>query len=328
MENLKFEYPILLFFLIPTFFLFYFILIKGHIKDGYPLSSVKKEPLKYNFYKFSKYLIFIISLFFLIIASASPLYLSDKIPIEEKGHAFIFCLDISSTMKALDFNPQSRIEKAKEIIENFIKSRSLDFFGLIIFAKYSVPYIPLCSDKKFVIERLKEVEIDMIEDGTAIGNAIISGIEQLKNYKGESKNIILITDGINNDGYIHPIYAANEAKKYNVKIYPIAIGTNLPVPFPFKDSRGMIYTRKISIPVDYELLSQISIIAGTGEKLIGKTSKDLQNIFSAIDKQNPIVNNVKTYYKYEKLDKLFYKIATILFVIFLLLQTVFLEVQY
>lgn len=328
MGNIKFENPFLLFFLIPTIFITFLILKKGYIIDGYPISSIRKQPIKINFIKFSKYLAFSISLFLLIIAISNPLFLTDRIPIEEKGHAFVFCLDISSTMKALDFNPQSRLDKAKEVIEYFIKIRKYDFFGIIIFAKYSIPFIPLTSDKQFILNRLKDIDLDMIEDGTAIGNAIISGIEQLKNYKGESKNIILITDGINNEGYIHPIYAATEAKKYNIKIYPIAIGSSGPVAFPFKDSRGMIYTKKISIPVDYEILTEISKIAGNSESFIGKNSKDIQKIFSTIDKQKPIINNIKSYNKYKELDKSLYIFVVIFFVIFLLIQLLTIEVQY
>ncbi|MFN3411687.1 MAG: VWA domain-containing protein, partial [Exilispira sp.] len=293
MDKIRFENPYIIIFLIPIFLLFYFILIKGYVKDGFPISSIDKIPLKFNIIKFLKFLTILLSLLFLIIGSSSPLYLLDKIPIEEKGHAFVFCLDISSTMKALDYYPQSRLDKAKEVIESFIKNRKFDFFGIVIFAKYSIPYIPLTSDKKFILSRLREIELDLIEDGTAMGNAIISAIEQLSNYKGESKNIILITDGINNDGYIHPIYAANEAKKNNIKIYPIAIGTTNLVQFPFKDSKGTVYTRKISIPVDYELIFEISKIAGNGEKLIGENSKELQKIFKDFDRQKPNINIVK-----------------------------------
>lgn len=328
MGNIKFENPFLLLFLIPTFILGYIILVKGFVFDGYPLSSFTNKPKKINIVKYLKYLIFLLSIFFLILGSSTPLYLSYKIPIEEKGHSFIICLDISSTMKALDFGTQDRLSKAKEVISEFIKNRQLDFFGIIIFAKYAIPYVPLTSDTLFVQKKLNEIETEMIEDGTAIGNAIIMAIQQLQNYKGESKNIILLTDGINNEGYIHPIYAASEAKKYNIKIYPIAIGSTNPVSFPFKDSRGMIYTRKISIPVDYELLSQISQIGGNGENFIAKNFKDLQKIFRSIDKQKPIVTNIKTYYKYKKLDNILYIFSIIFFVLFLLIQFIILEVQY
>jgi len=328
MELIKFENPILLFFIIPFTILYFFILVKGNILDGYQISSLRKLPLKKNAIKYLKYLSFFLSMLFLIIGAATPLYQSAKIPIEEKGHAFIFSLDISSTMKALDFNPQNRLDKAKEFIEEFIKSRKTDFFGITIFAKYSIPYIPLTSDNQFVLDRLKEINLDMIEDGTAIGNAIISGIQQLRNYKGESKNIILITDGINNEGYIHPIYAANEAKKIGINIFPIAIGSDNLVSFPFKDSRGMIYTRKINIPVDYEMLYQISKIAGNGENYVAKTSKDLQNIFKVIDKQKPIVTNIKTYTKYRNLDKSFYFFAVFFLFIFLIIQFITTELEY
>lgn len=328
MEKIKFENPLILLFLIPFVVLIYFILKKGYLFEGFPLSSYKKENNKINLAKYIKFIIFFISLFFLILGSSTPLYLTDKIPIEEKGHSFVFCLDISSTMKALDFNPQNRLDKAKEIVESFIKSRNLDFFSIIIFAKYAIPYIPLTSDKKFVLEKLKEINTEMLEDGTAIGNAIIMGIQQIKNYKGESKNIILITDGINNEGYIHPIYAANEAKKNNVKIYPIAIGSSEQVPFPFKDSRGMVYTRKINIPVDYELLQQISEIAGDGQKYIAKNTKDLQKILKMIDKQKPIVKSTKMYFKYKKLDGFFYLLTIIFFIIYLLFHFFTQEIQY
>ncbi|HNV44170.1 MAG TPA: VWA domain-containing protein, partial [Exilispira sp.] len=251
---MRFSYPLNFLLLIPAAGIFYLIIILKRGKTGFPLSSIPVKPEKLNYLMFFKYLFLFLVLFLLIIGSTSPMVPISKVPIEEKGHAFVFCLDISSTMKALDFAPQDRFFKAKETIKEFIDNRKMNFYGLVIFAKYSLPIVPLTFDNNFLIQKLESIQIGDIEDGTAIGNAIINAVELLKYFKGESKNIILITDGINNDGYIDPIFAVQVAKNYGMKVYPIAIGSDSPVNFPFVDSKGLSYTKKIKISVDIALL--------------------------------------------------------------------------
>jgi Ca-activated chloride channel family protein len=325
---MRFSYPLNFLLLIPAVGMFYLIIFLKRGKTGFPLSSIPVKPEKLNYLMFFKYLFLFLVLFLLIIGSTSPMVPISKVPIEEKGHAFVFCLDISSTMKALDFAPQDRFFKAKETIKEFIENRKMDFYGLVIFAKYSLPIVPLTFDNNFLIQKLESIQIGDIEDGTAIGNAIINAVELLKYFKGESKNIILITDGINNDGYINPIFAVQEAKNYGIKVYPIAIGSDSPVNFPFVDSKGLSYTKKIKISVDIALLKQIAQIGGDGKVYTAANSREFVNIFKEIEKQNPIELNIKSYITYKSVDHLFYILSVLFFIIFLFLELFSIEVEY
>ncbi|HOV45541.1 MAG: VWA domain-containing protein [Spirochaetes bacterium] len=325
---MRFSYPLNFLLLIPAAGIFYLIIILKRGKTGFPLSSIPVKPEKLNYLMFFKYLFLFLVLFLLIIGSTSPMVPISKVPIEEKGHAFVFCLDISSTMKALDFAPQDRFFKAKETIKEFIDNRKMNFYGLVIFAKYSLPIVPLTFDNNFLIQKLESIQIGDIEDGTAIGNAIINAVELLKYFKGESKNIILITDGINNDGYIDPIFAVQVAKNYGMKVYPIAIGSDSPVNFPFVDSKGLSYTKKIKISVDIALLRQIAQIGGDGKVYTATNSREFDSIFKEIEKQNPIELNIKSYITYKSIDHLFYVLSVLTFIIFLFLELFSIEVEY
>ncbi len=325
---MRFSYPLNFLLLIPAAGIFYLIIILKRGKTGFPLSSIPVKPEKLNYLMFFKYLFLFLVLFLLIIGSTSPMIPISKVPIEEKGHAFVFCLDISSTMKALDFAPQDRFFKAKETIKEFIDNRKMNFYGLVIFAKYSLPIVPLTFDNNFLIQKLESIQIGDIEDGTAIGNAIINAVELLKYFKGESKNIILITDGINNDGYIDPIFAVQVAKNYGMKVYPIAIGSDSPVNFPFVDSKGLSYTKKIKISVDIALLRQIAQIGGDGKVYTATNSREFDSIFKEIEKQNPIELNIKSYITYKSIDHLFYVLSVLTFIIFLFLELFSIEVEY
>ena len=325
---MRFSYPLNFLLLIPAAGIFYLIIILKRGKTVFPLSSIPVKPEKLNYLMFFKYLFLFLVLFLLIIGSTSPMVPISKVPIEEKGHAFVFCLDISSTMKALDFAPQDRFFKAKETIKEFIDNRKMNFYGLVIFAKYSLPIVPLTFDNNFLIQKLESIQIGDIEDGTAIGNAIINAVELLKYFKGESKNIILITDGINNDGYIDPIFAVQVAKNYGMKVYPIAIGSDSPVNFPFVDSKGLSYTKKIKISVDIALLRQIAQIGGDGKVYTATNSREFDSIFKEIEKQNPIELNIKSYITYKSIDHLFYVLSVLTFIIFLFLELFSIEVEY
>lgn len=144
--------------------------------------------------------------------------------LRDKGIDLILALDVSGSMKALDFLPKNRLEGAKEASKVFIKRRKGDRIGLVVFGAQSYTQCPLTLDHDQLIRLLDEVHIGMIEDGTAIGLAIASAVNRLKNSEAQTKVLVLLTDGINNAGEIEPMAAAQLAKYFGIKVYTLGAG--------------------------------------------------------------------------------------------------------
>ncbi len=190
-------------------------------------------------------------------------------------------LDISGSMLAEDLKP-NRIEAAKNVIENFIKGRTSDRIGLVIFARDSFTQCPLTIDYSVLLNLLSQVKSGMIEDGTAIGNAIANGVNRLKDSKSKSKIIILLTDGVNNSGEVDPVFAAQIAKTFGIRIYTIGVGTQGEAPYPVQTPFGTRY-QMIPVEIDESVLRQISSITG-GEYFRATDNKTLKDIYDKIDK--------------------------------------------
>ena len=144
--------------------------------------------------------------------------------LRDKGIDLILALDVSGSMKALDFLPKNRLEGAKEAAKQFIKRRKGDRIGLVVFGAQSYTQCPLTLDHDQLIRLFEDVHIGMIEDGTAIGLAIASAVNRLKNSEAQTKVLILLTDGINNAGEIEPLAAAQLSKYFGIKVYTIGAG--------------------------------------------------------------------------------------------------------
>lgn len=144
--------------------------------------------------------------------------------LRDKGIDLILALDVSGSMKALDFLPKNRLEGAKEAAKEFIQRRKGDRIGLVVFGAQSYSQCPLTLEHDQLIRLLGVVKIGMIEDGTAIGLAIASSVNRLKDSDAQTKVVILLTDGINNAGEIEPMAAAQLAKYFGIKVYTIGAG--------------------------------------------------------------------------------------------------------
>lgn len=142
----------------------------------------------------------------------------------DKGIDLVLALDVSGSMKALDFLPKNRLEGAKEAAKEFIQRRKGDRIGLVVFGAHSYSQCPLTLDHDQLLRLLEEVKIGMIEDGTAIGLALASSVNRLKDSDATTKVTVLLTDGINNAGDIEPLAAAQLAKHFGIKIYTIGAG--------------------------------------------------------------------------------------------------------
>ena len=197
-----------------------------------------------------------------------------------EGVDIVLVLDTSTSMRAEDFSP-NRFEAARDVAAEFIESRTSDRVGLIVFAAKAYTQTPLTLDYNFLLRMLDEVEVGVIEDGTAIGTAIAMGVNRLKDSTAESKVLILLTDGQNNRGEIDPVTASEVAQTMDVRIYSIGVGTHGEAPFPFDDPFGGQRRQMIPVEIDEDMLS--SVAEKTGGRYFRATNKEtLQSIYAEI----------------------------------------------
>ena len=180
-----------------------------------------------------------------------------------EGIDIVVAFDLSTSMLAADFRPKDRITVAKEVLRNFIRSRQNDRIGLVVFAGEAYTQCPLTLDYKVLGELLDQVRTGVIVDGTAIGNALATAVNRLRESDAKSRVVILLTDGDNNAGNISPVQAAEIARDLGVKVYTILIGKGGRVPYPTgTDLFGRTTYEPVEIDVNPELLQQIAKITG------------------------------------------------------------------
>lgn len=180
-----------------------------------------------------------------------------------EGIDIVVAFDLSTSMLAADFRPKDRITVAKEVLRHFIESRQNDRIGLVVFAGEAYTQCPLTLDYKVLEELLDQVRTGVIIDGTAIGNALATAVNRLRDSEAKSRVVILITDGDNNAGNISPAQAAGIAKDLGIKVYTILIGKGGRVPYPTgTDLFGRTTYEPVEIDVNPELLQQIARLTG------------------------------------------------------------------
>ncbi len=193
------------------------------------------------------------------VALARPQLVGPPQKDSSEGIDIVLAVDTSCSMRAADFQPNDRMFVAKQAIEAFVTKRETDRIGLVVFAGEAASWVPLTLDYALVRKMLDEVEVGMIEDGTAIGNAVATSLNRLRTSEAKSKVVVLLTDGDNNRGTISPLEAADFASELDVKVYTILIGKGGPVPFPSgKDPWGRVIYRNHDIPTNPKLLEQIA----------------------------------------------------------------------
>jgi len=222
----------------------------------------------------------LLGLTFLIIAAARPQSFSSGENFYTEGIDIAMVLDISGSMLAEDFKP-NRLDAAKKVIDEFIKGRTVDKIGLVIFSGESFTQCPLTIDYSVLRNLLKDIQMGMIEDGTAIGNAIANGVNRLKDSKAKSKVMILLTDGVNNAGHIDPLTAAQIAQKFGIRIYAIGVGTIGQAPYPFQTPFGIRY-QMVPVEIDENILRQIASTTG-GKYFRATNNRKLAEIYDEID---------------------------------------------
>lgn len=254
-----------------------------------------KIPKSWKYYfRHSVFLFQIFSLSFLIAALARPQSSNSWQNVTTEGIDIVIALDISSSMLAMDFQP-NRVEAAKDIAIKFISGRPNDKIGLVIFSGESFTQCPLTTDHAALINLFKNIQSGMIEDGTAIGNGLATAVARLKDSDDASKVIILLTDGVNNRGEIAPITAAELAKTYGIRVYTVGIGTIGTAPYPVQTPFG-VQLQDMKVDVDEPTLQQIAQITG-GEYFRATDNNKLEEIYKQIDKLEKSKIDVKQYSK-------------------------------
>lgn len=258
----------------------------------------------------------------LIIALARPQAGEEETKIMTEGIDIVLALDVSGSMLAEDFEidgeRHNRLFVVKKVVEDFIKGRKNDRIGMVVFAGKAYTQCPLTLDYGILLQFLEKIEIGMIEDGTAIGSAIGTCVNRLKETEAKSKIIILLTDGRNNAGEVDPLTAAGIAKALDIKIYTIGAGTTGLAPFPARDFFGNKILRPMQIDIDDKTLGEIADIT-KGAYFRATDTESLKEIYKQIDSLEKTKTEVSQYTQYKELFKYFVLPAFGLFLIEIIL---------
>jgi len=244
------------------------------------------------------------AVFLMILALSRPQSPIEESRIQTEGIDIVLAIDCSTSMLAEDFRlggkRQNRLQVVKEVVGDFIKGRANDRIGIVAFASRAYTVCPLTLDYGWILQNLERVKIGMIEDGTAIGSGICSGLNRLKDTRSKGKVIILLTDGRNNAGKISPLTAAEAAKALKIKVYTIGAGTKGLAPYPVKDFFGNTVFQPMKIEIDEDTL--IKIASETEAKYFRATdTESLREIYKEIDKLERTPIEEKGYLEYKEL---------------------------
>ena len=231
----------------------------------------------------------------IIIAMARPQTGSEQQLTSGEGIDIVFCIDISGSMLAQDFTP-NRMEAAKQVASEFIDRRPTDRMGLVIFAGESFTMCPLTTDHAVLKSQLFNVQSGLLEDGTAIGSGLATGVERLRSSVSKSKVIILLTDGEDNGGRLDPNTAKEIAKSFGVRVYTVGVGTEGFAPVPVQTSSGVIMQRE-KVSIDEKLLTQIANETG-GKYFRATDNESLDSIYKEIDRLEKSRFEVTTFTHY------------------------------
>lgn len=289
--------------------------VKGFKINGGILPKFK--PLLYVFR--------LIALTCLIVALARPRNVAvSKKTKSNEGIDIVMAIDVSASMLAKDLQP-NRLEALKKVAVDFVNRRPNDRIGIVVYAGESFTQTPITSDKSIVKRTISEIKWGQLEGGTAIGMGLGSAVNRLKESKAKSKVIILLTDGVNNAGFIDPKTATELAKGNGIKVYTIGIGTNGMAPFPWaKDPRtGKISFRNQQVEIDEKLLKDIAKETD-GKYFRATDNTKLKAIYSEINTLEKTKIEEFKYYNYTENYRLLVCIAGIFLLLeFLLKNTLF-----
>ena len=322
-NNLEFTNPEFLWLLlvIPILAIWYFFVQKkdsANLKiastKGFTQQSLlaKSKPILY--------LLRLLAIVLLIVALARPriVEISKKTKIT-RGIDIVMAIDVSASMLAKDLKP-NRLEALKTVAIKFVNKRPNDRIGIVVYAGESYTQTPITSDKSIVKNTISKIKWGQITDGTAIGMGLGSAVNRLKDSKAKSKVIILLTDGVNNSGFIDPKTATELAKELNIKVYTIGLGTNGTALFPVaKDLFGKLIFRNAPVEIDEKLLQFIAKET-EGKYFRATDNKKLESIYNEINKLEKTEIEEFKYYNYQEKYRLFVFLAGFLILLEMLLR--------
>lgn len=223
-----------------------------------------------------------IAISILIVAMARPIQFFTEEKIKADGIDIMMAIDLSSSMLARDFTPD-RLEVCKTLAVDFVQKRKYDRIGLVVFAGESFTQSPVTTNHDIIKGFLSNLQVGVMEDGTAIGMGLATSVNRLKNSVAKSKVIILLTDGVNNSGFIDPTTATEMAKALNIKVYTIGVGTNgIAISPVSKTLEGEYIFGANQVNIDEELLKNIAN-ATSGKYFRAQNAKELKDIYDEID---------------------------------------------
>ncbi len=238
--------------------------------------------------------------------------------VTSEGINIVLAIDLSSSMLAQDFQPENRIEVAKDVVKKFIAGRTSDRIGVVAFAAEALTQVPLTLDYPVVNAAVDNLQAGQLEDGTAIGTAIATAANRLRDAPGRSRVMILLTDGENNRGAIDPRTAAKAAAVFGIKIYTVGIGSEGMAPVPVSQGLfGLRYENRI-VRIDEPLLADIAKTTG-GRYYRARDAAALQRIYQEINQLEREPVRTRTYVRYTELFRWPLGLATLALIVELLL---------
>ncbi len=230
----------------------------------------------------------------MVIALARPQSQLSRQEMTVEGIDIVMAMDLSGSMLAEDFKP-NRLEAAKNVAADFIEGRKTDRMGLVVFAGEAFTQVPLTIDHQVLLKQLGNLKSGTMRDGTALGDGLATAINRIKDSEAKSKVIILLTDGVNNQGSMDPLSAAEIAAMYNIRLYTIGVGSLGKAPYPFRDQFGRVHYQNIDVEIDEPLMRQMSQATSDGRYFRATNKKALKEIFDQIDEMEKSKIDVTQY---------------------------------
>lgn len=263
-----------------------------------------------------------VSLAALVLAAARPQSGDSKVKILGEGIDIVLAIDASGSMKAEDFAPRNRLQVAIDVAQEFVSSRQGDRIGAVVFASQSFTLCPLTLDHGLLLDLLNSVDFGMVEDGTAIGMAIATASNRLRESESKTKVVVLLTDGRNNSGKLDPLTAAELAAALGIKIYTIGAGTVGLVPYPVEDPlMGVRYERR-QFDLDEETLQKIAELT-RGRYFRATSPEALAGIYEKISEMEKSPIESVEYVAYREMGPDLAALSGLLLVLELLIVTAF-----
>ena len=324
-ENIKFGQPLFLYLLVLIPVLIAWKIIKGRSQlAAINVSSVRglqNISSWKNIFHHLPFALRILAMTCIIFALARPQTRNDETNTEGEGVDIILCIDVSGSMTAQDFTP-NRMEAAKKVAGEFVSRRLTDRIGIVIFSGESFTQCPLTTDHAVLKSQIEQIRNGLLEDGTAIGSGLATSVDRLRTSTAKSKVVILLTDGINNGGLIDPATAKEIAKRFQVKVYTIGVGTEGYAPTPVNTPMGIVMQNE-KVAIDEKLLTNIAFETG-GRYFRARDNASLKNIYNEIDKLEKSKVQITTFHRFaEKFYPFVFAALFFLFLEVLLKFTVF-----